>query len=80
VRDLLRPHLSVFYDDAGAIGRRYQPPGRSGTPYGVTIDFETLGSEKPELKDTVTLRDRDTMKQERVKISDLLSILLPKIH
>jgi glycyl-tRNA synthetase len=79
VRDLLRPHMNVFYDEAGAIGRRYRRQDEAGTPYGVTIDFDTLG-EKPELKDTVTLRDRDTMKQERVPISDLLPFLLSKIR
>ncbi len=78
VRDLLRPHLTVFYDDAGAIGRRYARQDEAGTPFGVTIDFDTLG-EKPELLDTVTLRDRDTMKQERVKISELLSLLQARI-
>ena len=79
VRDLLRPHMSVFYDDGGAIGRRYRRQDEAGTPYGVTIDFDTLG-EKPELKDTVTLRDRDTMKQERVNFSDLLPFLLSKMR
>lgn len=79
VRDLLRPHMTVFYDDAGAIGRRYRRQDEAGTPFGVTIDFDTLG-EKPELKDTVTLRDRDSMKQERVRIQDLLSLLLPRIR
>ena len=79
VRDLLRPHMNVFYDDAGAIGRRYRRQDEAGTPFGVTIDFDTLG-EKPELKDTVTLRDRDTMKQERMKIQDLLPFLLSKIR
>ena len=75
VRDMLRPHISVFYDEAGAIGRRYRRQDEAGTPFGVTIDFETLGESGPELKDTVTLRDRDTMKQERVKIDDLVSVL-----
>jgi glycyl-tRNA synthetase len=79
VRNLLRPHMNVFYDEAGAIGRRYRRQDEAGTPYGVTIDFDTLG-EKPELKDTVTLRDRDTMKQERMHINDLLPFLLSKIR
>ena len=79
VRDLLRPHMNVFYDETGAIGRRYRRQDEAGTPYGVTIDFDTLG-EKPELKDTVTLRDRDTMKQERMQIKDLLPFLLSKIR
>ena len=46
----------------------------------MTIDFDTLGEKGPELKDTVTLRDRDTMKQERVRIGDLVSILVEKIR
>src|SRR3954467_13535771 len=79
VRDLLRPHMNVFYDEGGAIGRRYRRQDEAGTPYGVTIDFDTLG-EKPELKDTVTLRDRDSMKQERMQIDDLPRILLEKIR
>jgi glycyl-tRNA synthetase len=80
VRDLLRPHLTVFYDDGGAIGRRYRRQDEAGTPFGVTIDFDTLGEKGPELKDTVTLRDRDTMKQERVNISELLPRLLERIR
>jgi glycyl-tRNA synthetase len=80
VRDLLRPHMSVFYDEAGAIGRRYRRQDEAGTPFGVTVDFDTLGEKGPELQDTVTLRDRDTMKQERVKIGDLVSMLLEKIR
>src|SRR5688572_29038944 len=79
IRALLRPHMNVFYDETGAIGRRYRRQDEAGTPYGVTIDFDTLG-EKPELKDTVTLRDRDTMKQERMQIKDLLPFLLSKIR
>jgi glycyl-tRNA synthetase len=78
VRDLLRPHVSVFYDEAGAIGRRYRRQDEAGTPFGITVDFETLGEKGPELKDTVTLRERDSMKQERVKISDLVSIVAEK--
>ena len=80
VRDLLRPHMTVFYDEAGAIGRRYRRQDEIGTPYGLTIDFDTLGEKGEELKDTVTLRDRDTMKQERMKISELLPFLLSKIR
>src|SRR5450755_2276383 len=73
--DLLRPHMYVFYDESGAIGRRYRRQDEVGTPFGVTVDFETLGEKDANLRDTVTLRERDTMKQERVKISDLPSIL-----
>jgi glycyl-tRNA synthetase len=76
---LLRPHLNVFYDEAGAIGRRYRRQDEAGTPFGITVDFETLGERGDELRDTVTLRDRDSMKQERVKTSELLEILLTRI-
>jgi len=77
---LLRTQMAVFYDEAGAIGRRYRRQDEAGTPFGVTIDFETLGEQGPELKDTVTLRDRDTMEQRRVKIGELAPLLLEKIR
>src|SRR5262249_61572609 len=80
VYELLRPHMTVFYADAGAIGRRYRRQDEAGTPFGVTIDFDTLGEKGPELKDTVTLRYRDSMKQERVKIADLVSLLTKEIR
>ena len=76
---LLRPHLSVFYDETGAIGRRYRRQDEAGTPFGVTVDFETLGEKDPALRDTVTLRERDSMKQERVKIGDLLQLLMARV-
>ena len=79
VRDLLRPHMNVFYDDNAAIGKRYRRQDEAGTPFGVTIDFDTLGEKGPELQDTVTLRHRDSMKQERVKIGELLARILPEI-
>src|SRR3989449_4806549 len=80
VQALLRPHLNVFYDEGGAIGRRYRRQDEIGTPFGVTIDFETLGEKGEELRDTVTLRDRDSMKQERVAIKDLAQSISSKIR
>jgi glycyl-tRNA synthetase len=80
VRDLLRPLMTVFYDEAGAIGRRYRRQDEAGTPFGVTIDFETLGEQGPESRDTVTLRERDSMKQERIKISELPALLLERLR
>jgi glycyl-tRNA synthetase len=79
VRDLLRPWMNVFYDEGGSIGKRYARQDEIGTPFCVTIDFDTLG-EKPELLDTVTIRYRDDGKQERLKISELLPFLLSKIR
>jgi glycyl-tRNA synthetase len=79
VRELLRPWMNVFYDDGGSIGRRYARQDEAGTPFCVTIDFDTLG-EKPELLDTVTLRYRDDGKQERLPISELRNWLLERIR
>src|SRR5213592_2500978 len=80
VQALLRPHMNVFYDEGGAIGRRYRRQDEIGTPFGVTIDFETLGEKGEELRETVTLRDRDSMKQERVAIKDLVETISSKIR
>src|SRR5947209_12038615 len=79
IADLLRPHMNVFYDETGAIGRRYRRQDEIGTPFGVTVDFETLGEKDRALQDTVTLRDRDSMKQERVPITELVSILTLRV-
>jgi glycyl-tRNA synthetase len=79
VYDLLKRHAACFYDETGNIGKRYARQDEAGTPFCVTIDFETLGEKGPELMDTVTLRHRDSAKQERVKISDLAGLLLPQI-
>ena len=78
--DLLGPHMFVFYDESGAIGRRYRRQDEIGTPFGVTVDFETLGEKDPALRDTVTLRDRDSMKQERMAIEELVNILTSRIR
>ena len=75
VQALLRPHMNVFYDETGAIGRRYRRQDEAGTPFGITIDFETLGERDPTLRDTVTLRHRDSMEQERIAIADLVTRL-----
>jgi len=79
VRDLLRPWMNVYYDEGGSIGKRYARQDEAGTPFCVTIDFDTLG-EKPELLDTVTIRYRDDGRQERLKTSELLAFLLSKIR
>ena len=80
VQKLLQPFMTVFYDDGGAIGRRYRRQDEVGTPFCLTIDFETLGEEGEELKDTVTVRERDSMEQTRMPISELLQFLLEKTH
>jgi glycyl-tRNA synthetase len=80
VQASLRRHMNVFYDEGGAIGRRYRRQDEIGTPFGVTIDFETLGEKGEEWRNTVTLRDRDSMKQERVAVKDLPELLLSRIR
>jgi len=80
VYNLLKPHMTAFYDEGGSIGKRYARQDEAGTPFGITIDFDTLGENGPELKDTVTLRYRDDARQERVPISELLGLLLPKVQ
>jgi glycyl-tRNA synthetase len=77
---LLRSDMTVFYDESGAIGRRYRRQDEIGTPFGVTVDFETLGEKDAALRDTVTLRERDSMKQQRVEIGDLVNTLISRIH
>ncbi len=81
VYQALRGQMNAYYDEAGAIGRRYARQDEAGTPFCVTIDFDTLG-EKPELnlKDTVTLRHRDDGRQERLAISELLPWLLARVR
>jgi glycyl-tRNA synthetase len=63
----------VMWDDNGNIGKRYRRQDEIGTPWCIVIDFDTLGEENPEHKDTVTVRDRDTGAQKRVPISELIS-------
>ncbi len=69
VFELLKPHFMCQYDEVGSIGRRYRRQDEIGTPFCVTIDFDTLKQED------VTVRDRDTMEQERVKIENLVDYL-----
>ncbi len=68
----------IMWDDNGNIGKRYRRQDEIGTPWCITVDFDTLG-EKPELADTVTLRDRDTGEQKRVSLAELPSLLKASI-
>jgi glycyl-tRNA synthetase len=75
-RDLaaeLRKNWSVDFDDAGAIGRRYRRQDEVGTPYCITIDFETLDD------NAVTIRERDSMAQERIGIDQVQAWLAPRL-
>lgn len=68
----------IVWDDNGNVGKRYRRQDEIGTPFCVTIDFDTLG-ETPEMLDTVTVRDRDSGEQERVAIGELTAHLQAKI-
>ena len=80
IQKTLQPWMNVFYDDGGALGRRYRRQDEVGTPFCVTVDFETLGEQGEELKNTVTIRHRDSMEQERLPISGLLAWLLERVR
>ena len=69
----LKKEMMVAWDDRGNIGKRYFAQDEAGTPFCITVDFQTLEDK------TVTVRDRDTVKQERIRIEDLLSYLSEKI-
>lgn len=73
VASRIRPHFAIDYDDSGSIGRRYRRHDEIGTPYAITIDFETLEDS------AVTVRDRDSMQQERVPVEGLAEHLSKRL-
>ena len=75
VYSMLAKKFNVEYDEAGQIGKRYRRQDEIGTPFCITYDFDTL-----EKDSCVTVRDRDTMEQERVKIEDLVAYLDKKLE
>jgi len=73
IHSALKPAFMTEFDDNGNIGKRYRRQDEIGTPYCVTVDYETLS------QNTVTVRDRDTMKQERVEVGKLAKYLQKKL-
>lgn len=69
----LKPHFNVFYDEKGAVGRRYARQDEVGTPYCITVDGQTLAD------GTVTIRDRDSLQQWRVKVDDCVAEIKGKL-
>ena len=69
----LKKHWNVFYDEKGAVGRRYRRQDEAGTPYCITVDGDTLKD------NTVTIRDRDSLEQWRVKIDDCVGELRERL-
>ncbi len=79
VYDTLKKEVpQIMWDDNGNIGKRYRRQDEIGTPFCITIDFDTLG-EVPENKDTVTVRDRDTGEQERLPIAEVIKKVVDAI-
>jgi glycyl-tRNA synthetase len=72
--NLLKPNFLCQYDDKDAIGRRYRRQDAIGTPFCVTVDFETLEDQ------CVTIRDRDTLVQERIAIQDVSNYIQEKVN
>jgi glycyl-tRNA synthetase len=70
IMDLLMPRMMCQYDDKDAIGRRYRRQDAIGTPYCITVDNDTL------IDNTVTIRERDSMLQKRVKIEEIVGELV----
>tara|TARA_B110000914_G_scaffold154861_1_gene135967 strand:- start:604 stop:1530 length:927 start_codon:yes stop_codon:yes gene_type:complete len=67
--DTLKPHFNVLYDQQGSIGKRYYRQDEAGTPYGITVDHQTMDD------DTITIRYRDTQKQDRTSLENVLKII-----
>jgi glycyl-tRNA synthetase len=67
--EILKPHFKVLYDQQGSIGKRYYRQDEAGTPFGITVDHQSIED------NTVTLRDRDSMKQDRISIEKILNAI-----
>ena len=74
IMDVVKFDFKCFYEEKDTIGRRYRRMDAIGTPYCITIDHQTLAD------NTVTIRDRDTMLQERIAISEISGIVRDKIR
>ena len=79
IQQMLAKDFMVDYDEAGSIGKRYRRQDEIGTPYCVTVDFETVGDEEKAADHCVTVRDRDTMEQVRLPIDQLKAYLQEKM-
>jgi glycyl-tRNA synthetase len=73
IKHSLQPHLRAVYDDTGGIGKLYARQDEIGTPFCVTVDHDSLEDS------AVTIRDRDTWEQERIKVADLQEYLVKRL-
>ncbi len=80
IHDMLSKYFNVEYDDAGSIGKRYRRQDEIGTPFCITVDFQTVGDDETEADNCVTVRDRDTMEQVRMPIDELVDYINKKLE
>ena len=67
--DILKPHFKVIYDQQGSIGKRYYRQDEAGTPFGITLDHQSIED------NTITVRHRDSQQQDRVEIDQLVTFI-----
>ena len=77
--DKLAAQFPCDFDDTGSIGKRYRREDEIGTPFCITVDFETVGDENTPADNCVTVRERDTMEQVRIPIAELKNYLREKL-
>ena len=80
IYEMLSKHFNVEYDDAGSIGKRYRRQDEIGTPFCITVDFQTVGDDETPADNCVTVRDRDTMEQVRMPIDELVAYINKKLE
>ena len=76
----LSKHFMVDYDETGSIGKRYRREDEIGTPFCITFDFNTVGTETDEADHCVTIRERDSMQQVRIPISEVRAYIEERIN
>ena len=79
IQQSLKEDFVTDYDQSGTVGKRYRRQDEVGTPFCVTVDYDTITKENPNYE-TVTVRFRDSMEQKRVKIAELSSFIYTSIH
>ena len=77
--DELKYDYNVVYDEKDSVGKRYRRQDEVGTPFCITVDFETVGDDKTPADNCVTVRERDSMKQVRIPVSELKGWLAERL-
>ena len=79
LRDALARDFMVDYDDAGSIGKRYRRQDEIGTPFCITLDFQTVGDDTTPADHCVTVRERDSMEQVRIPMSEVTTYIAERV-